>query len=68
MNTLDFDHIWMLSQLLISALSKDFTLIHYHYLVSKVHIIDSVGHQYPRLVFKKALKDILKYSLARLGI
>ena len=58
----------MLFQLIISALSKDLALIHDNYLVGKVHIIYCVGYQYSCLVFEKALKDVFKYTFARLGI
>ena len=44
MNTIDFDHVWMLFQFIISALSNDLALIHDYYLVGKVHIIYCVGY------------------------
>ena len=65
---LDFDHIWVIFKLLISSLGKDSAFVHYDYFVSEVDEIDSMGYQYPCLIFENALKDIFKDLLSRVAV
>jgi len=55
-------------QLLESAESLDFPVFNNNNVVREVQKVDRVGHQNPRLVPQQALKHMLEYLLADVGI
>ena len=55
--------MWIILELIETAISGDLTIIHHDYSVAQMQEIDRMGHQDPSLVFQQALEDMRKNLL-----
>ena len=68
MDVLNLLHVRMVDQLVISALSNNFSFVHDHNLVSQMHKVDCMSHQDSCLVFENTLEDLSEDLFTSLGV